>query len=356
MRRSLAVVTAVGAALVLSAGPAAACGGLIGPNGAVNLSRTTTFAGYANGVEHYITSFEFQGGEGRFGSITPLPGVPEVVEEGGDWTLQRLIRETTPVTDVALSLESASPSAAATPSEAKVLKRAAVGALDVTILQGDGSQVGLWAKKNGFKLPPDAPEVLDFYSQRSPIFMAAAFDPKRAKAKGQRVGDGTPIHLAIPTDRPWVPLRILGLGKQAAERVEADVFLLTQRRPVTLPAAEPDGGGGDGLVLEHDSPATSELLRDLREDKNGGWVPLRDMWLTKIRVDTTAGELKYDLAIDASGAAKPSAADAGLTLSDLPTPTVPTPGDDTQRALAIVAVGLVTIGALALVVRSRPTA
>ena len=94
-RRPIAL--AAGLLLVaLSAAPALACGGLIGPNGAVNLLRTTTFAGYHDGVEHYVTSFEFAGGGGAFGSLTPLPGIPTSVEKGGDWTLQRLIRETDP--------------------------------------------------------------------------------------------------------------------------------------------------------------------------------------------------------------------------------------------------------------------
>ena len=53
--------------------------GLIGPNGAVNLVRTTTLAAYHNGQEHYITAFSFQGGGGKFGSIIPLPGVPASV-------------------------------------------------------------------------------------------------------------------------------------------------------------------------------------------------------------------------------------------------------------------------------------
>ncbi|MDQ6794264.1 MAG: hypothetical protein M3067_05525 [Chloroflexota bacterium] len=61
------------AVLTLTAGPMAACGGLIGPNGAVNLLRTTTLAGYHDGVEHYITAFQFAGGGGKFGSITPFP-------------------------------------------------------------------------------------------------------------------------------------------------------------------------------------------------------------------------------------------------------------------------------------------
>ena len=87
MRRRLpvALITAALAVLLLAA-PTLACGGLIGPNGAVNLLRTTTFAGYHAGVEHYVTSFEFAGGGGAFGSLTPLPGVPSSVEKGGDWT------------------------------------------------------------------------------------------------------------------------------------------------------------------------------------------------------------------------------------------------------------------------------
>ena len=91
---------AIGAALLviaLSAAPALACGGLIGPNGAVNLLRTTTLAGYHDGEEHYVTAFQFAGGGGAFGSLTPLPGIPSSVEKGGDWTLQRLVRETDPV-------------------------------------------------------------------------------------------------------------------------------------------------------------------------------------------------------------------------------------------------------------------
>src|SRR5690349_24965819 len=110
-RTTLALSTAV-LAVFLAATPALACGGLIGPNGAVNLLRTTTFAGYHDGVEHYVTAFQFAGGGGAFGSLTPLPGVPTSVEKGGDWTLQRLIRETDPVPEADRALlAAAAPSA-----------------------------------------------------------------------------------------------------------------------------------------------------------------------------------------------------------------------------------------------------
>ena len=112
-----------------------------------------------------------------------------------------------------------------------------IDALDVTVLRGGSAAVGQWATEHGFRLPPDAPEVLDFYAARSPIFLAAVFDadakPRRA---ARRSATGRRSTSPIPTDNPWVPLRILALGKTAAERVDADVYLLTDRRPALLPA------------------------------------------------------------------------------------------------------------------------
>src|SRR5688572_1799651 len=307
MRRPWLSLAAAMAALLITAVPTLACGGLIGPNGAVNLLRTTTFAGYHDGVEHYVTAFEFAGGGGQFGSITPLPGIPTSVERGGDWTLQRLVLETDPpeATDFFFARD-----AAAAPGEAEVLLETTIDALDITILRGGGDEVGLWARNHGFRLPPDAPEVLDFYADRSPIFMAAAFDADAAAERGQAVGDGTPVHLTIPTDNPWVPLRILGLGKADGEIVEADVYLLTDDRPAMLPNAGAFGQSA-GLILDHSAPASDGLLADLRSDAGMEWVP-RHAWLTKVVVDTTAGELTSDLAIDASGAGRPSAVDAGF--------------------------------------------
>ena len=289
-------------AMILVAGPTLACGGLIGPNGAVNLLRTTTFAGYHDGVEHYVTAFQFQGGGGAFGSITPLPGVPSSVEKGGDWTLQRLIRETEPVRRQAFELD-----AAGAPAGAQVLLQVKIDALDVTVLQGGAADVGKWAEDHGFRLPPDAPEVLQFYASRSPIFLAAVFDADAAAARGQSIGDGTPVHITIPTPNPWVPVRILALGKAASDVVQADVYLLTDHAPALLPAPT----GANGMRLDHSDRATSSLLDDLRSDRGMGWVPA-DGWLTKVAIDGGAQLLSYDLAIDASGAGVPSYVQAGL--------------------------------------------
>ncbi len=297
-----------------AAGPATACGGLVGRGGTVQLGRTTTLAAYADGMEHYVTAFTYQGGGAKFGSIVPLPGVPTDVRKGGAWTLQRLVRETHHAPRLAL---------AATSAEAglpEVLQTKRIDALDITILRGGGSAVGTWARRHGFDLSVDAPEVLDFYAARSPVFMAATFDPGTAERRGQQVGDGTPIQLTIPTGNPWVPLRILGLGHQPAEPIEADVYLLTDHVPALLPTpqaspgADPpfDEGTRPGLVLDRSGPASPELLADLRADKDMGWLPASGMWLTALRVDTVAGALTYDLAVDASDRAAPSRVAAGL--------------------------------------------
>jgi hypothetical protein len=281
---------------------AEACAGLIGPNGAVNLGRTTTLAAYTDGVEHYVTSFEFQGGGGEFGSLIPLPGVPTKVEKGGAWTLQRLEQETAPA-PAALAFSVAED--ADSFYGARVLQEVRIDALEITVLEGGGAAVGAWATQHGFRLSPDAPEALDFYAERSPILLAAVFDADAAAERGQAIGDGTPVHVTIPTTNPWVPLRILGLGKLAEERVEANVYLLTDDRPAMLWRTT------QGVEITHSDPATSLLLDDLRSDEGMGWVP-QSAWLTKMEIDSAAGDMTFDLAVDASGQGQPSRVAAGL--------------------------------------------
>jgi Uncharacterized protein conserved in bacteria (DUF2330) len=347
--RRWSLLAAVAAALLLGAQPALACGGLVGPGGTVQLARTTTLAGYHDGVEHYLTSFTYAGGGARFGSIVPLPGVPTDVRKGGEWTLQRLVRETQPQPQF---LRAAAAEAGDTATE---LLKTKVDALDITVLRGGGRAVGNWAREHGFGLSVDAPEVLDFYAARSPVFLAASFDARRAEGRGQRLGDGTPIHLTIPTADPWVPLRILGLGHRQGDPIQADVYLLTDRRPAVLP--RPVAAGGRGVALERSGPASAQLLADLRADKGMDWLPASGMWLSYLRVDTTAHELTHDLAVDASGRARPSPVAAGLAVpvaaggaGQAPAPS----GPGAWWAWPVVAVGVtVTVAGLALGRRGR---
>src|SRR5204862_4582154 len=128
----LSATAALSVALAASALPAAACAGLIGSNGAVNLGRTTTLAAYHDGIEHYVTAFKFQGGGGQFGTLIPLPGIPTSVEKGGAWTLQRLVQETAPPRALGLAL----PAAARAEDSVQVILQTKVDALDLTVLSG----------------------------------------------------------------------------------------------------------------------------------------------------------------------------------------------------------------------------
>jgi hypothetical protein len=333
---------AVPVVLLVGAPPAGACGGLVGQNGTIELLKTTTLAAYSDGVERYVTGFEFTGEGEQVGSIIPLPDVPTEVVRGGDWTLQRLVQEVQPPAPASGDLATAAEADSA--GGADVILETQIDALDITVLKGGGDEVGEWAVDNGFLLTPDAPEVLDFYAERSPVFMAARFDADRADELGQEAGDSTPIMATIPTDEPWVPLRILGLGLEEDQAVQADVFVLTEDEPELL-------AGGPGVDVARSEPATDLLLDDLRSDVGMEWVP-EEMWLSYLQVDTPAGELDYDLAASTTPDTAPSLVDAGVT----PPEALPlTTGDDGTPAWPVLLGAGAGLVALVLVIRrTRP--
>ena len=326
---------AVPAVVVALAAPAGACGGLIGENGTIKLTRTTTLAAYHDGVERYVTSFEFSGQGKEVGSIVPLPGIPTKVERGGNWTLQRLEREVAPPERFAAVATNA---ASAQPAE--VILQTKIDALEITVLKGGGAEVGKWAVDHGFLLTPDAPAMLDFYGRRSPIFMAARFDANRARQLGQNNGDGTPIMLTIPVKEPWVPLHILSLGLDKAAVISADVFLLTDNQPKLL-------AGGTGLSLERNQSASTSLLDDLRIDKGMGWVP-DHMWFTYLKLDVPAGRLGYDLAVSDQPNAVPRLIDTGVTATVARPVTVASGGWALWPILAALGTAALTFGLAAI--------
>lgn len=324
-RARMTIGTTLAVSATLMAPTAAnACGGLVGENGTIELVRTTTLAAYSDGIERYVTAFEFTGEGEEVGAIVPLPDVPTKVERGGDWTLQRLAREVAPQRDAA---SAATTEAGAQSADVEILLETEIDALDITVLRGGGDAVGEWAVEHGFFLTPDAPEVLDFYAARSPVFMAARFDASRAAELGQGAGDSTPIMATIPTDDPWVPVRILGLGAEGEQRIEADVFLLTDARPEIL-------AGGTGTTLRRSEAASGLLLDDLRSDIGMEWVP-EDMWLSYLQIDSPAAELDYDLAVSAAAGSEPKLADTGVPAPQAQTVLPGIGGDDRNLPLLI---------------------
>jgi hypothetical protein len=320
-----------------------ACGGLVSPNGSIQLTRTTTMAAYHHGLEHYVTGFEFAGDGAEFGSIVPLPANPTRILRGGDWTLQRLEIEVQPPVPAPSELAFAAGGAAR--HDAVVVQEKDIDSLHLTVVKGGAFGVGKWATEHGFVLPPDAPAVLDFYAKRSPYFMAVQFDAKKARARGEQIGDGIPIHLVMKTQQPWVPLRILGLGAPPNAPIEADVFLLTDEAPNMLPVpagAIGTGPGAPGLRQQRSEAANTFLLRDLGSDRGMKWVPKHGMWLTFLTLDAKAGELTYDLALNVRGGA-PSRVDAGLASEPAAAPS----GTPAMVWAALAAVGLLVVLLLA---------
>ena len=297
MARRLLLIPVVSLVLlVLGSTAAFACGGLVAPGHAEVLRKATTLSAWHAGYEHYVTGFLFGGNASSFGYIIPLPGVPVKIEKGGGWTLERLEREITPEEFGAFRA-----SAAAAP-KVQVLQQIRIEALDITIVRGGGPDVAAWAKKHGFDLTADTPKVLGRYSSSGAVFALAKFDGVAALKRGLVEGQGQTIHFTIPLSAPWIPLRILTLGKVAPEIVDADLFVLTDKAP----SLQPQIWDMPGMKLRAYGKASPALLQDLRSDEGMSWLPSTGMWLTAMSLHTPAGRIGYDLSIDGGGPPRPS--------------------------------------------------
>ncbi len=350
MRRFLTVISMASALLMLSAPVALACGFLVSANGSVQLGKTTTFVAWDDGVERYITNFEFSGEVESFGSIIPLPNEPTSVTRAGDWTLQRLVREVAPpVREEFLGITLQADADAG----AQVILRTRIDSLDVVVLKGGGADVLEWVNDNGFNLPPgpETEHMLEFYGSRSPYFLAARFDAEAAAQDEFTAGDGIPILITVPTERPWIPLHIFHGATPDTEILEADLFLLTPERPDLL--------YGEGLEVSRSEWASDNLLDDLRSDENMEWVPEAG-WFTHLVLETEAENVVYDLSVGVGDVA-PSYVDAGFTRFEPTTENLQTLGLerlDSNRGWTLgagaVVIALIAGAAGGLVARRRP--
>ncbi len=332
--------------------PAAACGGLVAPNGAIRLDRATTLVAWHDGVEHYLTSFTYSGDVSSLGWIVPLPAVPEKVEEGGAWTLQRLNRESHPLPPRAVFFGAAD---SAAPSAAEVLQQVQVEALDITVLKGSGQQVLDWAAQNGFVVDEDSHDHILGYAGGSPIFMAAKYNTARAQARHQLSGDGSPVLITMRTPRPWVPFEVLALDGQT---VNADLFLLTDQ-PVNISDVNAVIGESPvgkqvapGFQIAFQEPMNPQLFQDLSTDRNMGWVR-GDGWLTYLSLHAPAAAVTYDLTVDDLGAVKLATfgTPLGAMVAELPAPirqSIPQAPIGTPEALVL---SLAVLGALLVIGR-----
>jgi len=289
--------------LLAQAAPAAACGGLVAPNGAVRLQRATTLVAWHDGVEHYLTSFTYEGDVSSVGYIVPLPSAPiEPVVAGGAWTLQRLERETHPAPkNERFGL--AAPSAA--DAGVQVLQQVQIDALNVTVVKGAGDDVLQWATGNGFSIEGDTRTHLLAYSRATPYFVAAKYDTAAAKARHQNSGDGTPVLITMRTAHPWVPFEVLALDGQ---QVQADLFLLSDTPLYTSDVGAVIGqssvgsevANAPGFRMSFQERMNDALYHDLSTDRNMSWVP-RDSWLTYLELNAPEEKVGYDMGVSSAG-------------------------------------------------------
>ncbi|TME16084.1 MAG: hypothetical protein E6I70_12750 [Chloroflexi bacterium] len=267
------------AAALTQAVPAAACGSLIAPNGSVRLTHAATLVAWHDGVEHYLTNFSYAGNVPDVGYIIPLPAVPvEPVKEGGDWTLQRLFRETHPA-PLALDFFAA----------------------------GHG-QAAASSASNHFVLDQETREHLLAYAKGSPIFLAAKYDLSRARQQGLLFGDGTPVLITMKTAHPWIPLEVLAIDGQ---QTQADLYLLTDQplntsalgAMVGQSAVGQEVPGAPGLRMAFQESMNASLFHDLSTDKNMGWVPTGG-WLSYLTLDAAPQNVTYDLSVTPMGVVK----------------------------------------------------
>ena len=286
MLRILRTPVGVAAALVMAAmvvGPhvADACAGLIGSNGAVNLGRTTTLAAYHDGVEHYVTAFEFQGGGGEFGTLIPLPGVPTNVERGGAWTLQRLRARDAAAGRAGFAGDSAlAPAArrrrgAAAGAHRRARHHRAQGRRRRTSRRGRRSTASA-SRRTRRRCSTSTRSAARSSSRRS----STATPPQRAASRSATARPST-----SRSRRRTRGCRCASsaLGKQPDDRVDADVFLLTDEQPALLPApqrrpcADAQRAGDDARCSTTCAPTTA-------------WAGCRSpAWLTKLRIDSAGG-------------------------------------------------------------------
>lgn len=328
LRRKL-LIPALASALALGlfvfqALPVLACGGLVAPDGDVRLARATTFVAWHDGIEHYMTSFTYQGDVANVGWIVPLPAVPLNIQEGGAWTLQRLNLETHPIVPSAQEFAGVENT-----STAQVLQQVKIEALNITVLRGSGQAVLDWAKSNGFAVNGDTRAHLLIYAKGSPIFMAAKFDTAAARARHQIQGDGAPILITMRTPHLWVPLEVLALDGQ---QVQADIYLMTDEPVNTSDVGAVIGQspvgteipGATGFRVAYQEKINPTLFHDLSTDRNMGWV-WPNSWVTYLSLDAPDSTVTYDLGIAPNGViqlshfgAPPTAAIDGSTAHALP--------------------------------------
>ena len=226
--------------------PAAASSARTAPS---TCSGRRRFAGYHDGVEHYVTAFEFAGGGGAFGSLIPLPGVPSSVEGRRlDAPAPHPRDEPAPIAPRVRCR------GAAAAAGAEVIMKVKIDALDITVLKGGGADVGAWAKAAWLPAPAGC--------ARGPRLLREA-QPDLPRRRLRRRRRRRPAASRSATGRPCTsrsPRQPVGAAADPRPRQVRRRARRGRRLPADRPPADAPAGrrpATNGLRLDHSADASS---------------------------------------------------------------------------------------------------
>jgi hypothetical protein len=150
--------------------------------------------------------------------------------------------------------------------------------------------------------------------------------------------------------------------------VNADIFLLTDKRPVTgqefgilgigASSVGDELPGAPGLVVKQQVTMNRQLHNDLVSDRNMSWVP-RDAWVTHMTLEAASPTVTYDMSVAGDGSIR--LASLGTTppsaINDPPSPAfTPHPRMNGASLAAVLGIALVPLALIlyAVHVHTRP--
>ena len=207
---------------------------------------------FADGVEDLIIQAKYDGAEGDFAWLVPLPSKPEVAL--ADDAIFGELREYTLARRKWLDEEQFSgyrsggfggPGESSDSDGVNVLERKRVGVFDVAVLEAKTAEdLVRWCEGHGYKVKGKVREVLGSYVDRGWIFTAMRVDPAvqgKESAAAQEAGTIQAMRFTFSTEEAVYPLRISSINRGTTSvlvYVIADDALihpsLVQRHPASL--------------------------------------------------------------------------------------------------------------------------
>jgi hypothetical protein len=216
-----------------------------------------------HGWEDLVLEVKYQGKARDFGWIVPVPSEPTLNAENAH--LFQVLSEATQDNTPAHAPKMRGVIESATSHSISVLQESRVGIYQTATLSAtDGAALTHWLKQNDYHVEPRARSILDEYSKKGWLFVAARIDVPRYAQSSLNEGTIEPLRIGFHSAEPVFPLRISAAGGQTS-----DVLLyVISRRPLglgvdrTVAWKTPYSGPVPGWIWNELDPDT--LFADLR--------------------------------------------------------------------------------------------